>query len=61
MIVLEGLKGQAMADLRTAPQVSHAHYDKRWRVQVLAHARRASEASPLISACHPGQLRMLST
>jgi transposase len=42
MIVLEGLKGKAVAELCTEHQISQAQYDQ-WRDQLLANAAKAFE------------------
>jgi transposase-like protein len=42
MIVLEGLKGQPVAEIGTEHQISQAQYDQ-WRDQFLAHASNAFE------------------
>jgi hypothetical protein len=42
MIVLEGLKGNPVAEICTAHQLSHAQ-DDQWRDQFLAHAAKAFE------------------
>jgi transposase-like protein len=42
MIVIEGLKGKPVAQIRPEPQISQAQYDQ-WRDQFLAHAAKAFE------------------
>jgi transposase-like protein len=40
IIVIEGLKGQPVAEIGTEPQISQSQYDQ-WRDPFLAHAAKA--------------------